>query len=184
MEVHSIGRFQLKGAAGPVDMVEMVLSHLAGRRLLLGQAGLPKSQKGKLLEPAQPESLIAAVNGIQLPGLGQLYRRQWEQQCAAAEASKAAAVVPVPHPGTQSHPAKQVMGHAGSDSRSISRQGSQRQLSFFARSPSVLAASAAALGVRAGSGTWAPQHNAANSNSSAVSAAQPQQSSTRMAGEQ
>lgn len=179
VEVHSIGRFQLKGASGPVDMVEVVLSHLAGRRLLLIDSGLPKGQKGKLLEAAQPgSSLMAAVNDVQLPGLGALYRRQYEQQCAAAAADGTG-----PHPGPQGQAAKQAATLAAADGRSAVRQGSQRQLSFFGRSSSSVAASAASLGVRMGSWTRASLHSAASSSSSALPAAQPECSSSREAGQ-
>eukprot|EP00775_Hariotina_reticulata_P007035 gene7035-7249_t len=185
VEVHSIGRFQLKGASGPVDMVEVVLGHLAGRRLLLIDSGLPKGQKGKLLEPAQPgSSLMAAVHDVQLPGLGAMYRRQYEQRRAAAAAMGAAAAVTAPHPGPQGQAAKQAATHAGADGRSAARQsGSQRQLSFFGRSSSSVTASAASLGVRMGSWTRASLHSAASSSSSALPAAQPECSSGREAGQ-
>lgn len=78
-----VGRFLVKGHAGPVEIVEVVLSHLSARRHLLPST-VSKNQKGRCIEVLSAK--LAVVPAVQLPGIAQVYRQQHEQRLAAAAA--------------------------------------------------------------------------------------------------
>jgi hypothetical protein len=85
VEVHQLGKFQVKGAAAPVEIVQVTLAHLAARRHLLQQLP-PKTPKGHCLQPLS--GLVASVSSIRLPGVAQLYKQQHQQQSAATAAAR------------------------------------------------------------------------------------------------
>jgi hypothetical protein len=93
MRTSSACRYTFKGAASAVTMVEVVATHLTPRRQQLQDpALLPKGPKGGLAEPQQ--GLVGRVQGVQLPGLANLYRQRYqERQAAAAVATAAAAAM-------------------------------------------------------------------------------------------
>jgi hypothetical protein len=82
VEVHQLGKFHVKGAAAPVEIVQVTLAHLAARCYLLQQQP-PKNPKGHCLQPLS--GLVAAVNCVHLPAIAQLYKQQLQQRIAALQ---------------------------------------------------------------------------------------------------
>lgn len=75
-----VGKFLVKGHSGPVEIVEVLLSHLSARRQLLGDNS-PKAQKGRCIQVQSGRT--AAIKAVHLPSIAQLYRCQHEQRMAA-----------------------------------------------------------------------------------------------------
>lgn len=89
VEVHQLGMYAVKGAPGPVEMVEVILSHLAGRRAaLLDTSTARPGGKGRLLTPLSAK--CAAVAGVTLPAVAETYRSVHDASTAAAAAATAA----------------------------------------------------------------------------------------------
>ncbi|KAF6263571.1 hypothetical protein COO60DRAFT_375346 [Scenedesmus sp. NREL 46B-D3] len=142
VEVHQLGRFQVKGAAGPVEVVQVTLAHLAARRHLLQQLP-PKHPKGHCLQPLA--GLVAAVDRVRLPGMAQLYQQQHQQRCSALTAAR------------QQHRGERLPAAAASTDLTL------RQRSVVSRASGVFGSMAAASG-RAFS--WAGSGHSLRSSSS------------------
>lgn len=155
VEVHQVGKFIVKGQSGPVEMVEVALSHLAARRHMLAEVP-PKSQKGRCIQPLSGH--IASVFGVRLPAMAQLYRQLHEQRKAAASAVAAAATATAAQ---------------GSFSETASGSLTLRQRSITARAGSVLGSIAAASS-RAFSWGGAGSLKSTGSGASSPRAATPQ----------
>jgi hypothetical protein len=83
-------RYDFKGAAAPIPMIDVCASHLVPRRQQLQDPALmPKGPKGGLVEPQQ--GLVDAVQGVTLPGLAHVYRHLHHMRSAAAAAAAGAA---------------------------------------------------------------------------------------------
>lgn len=165
-------RYNFKGSAAPIAMVEVVATHLTPRRQQLQDpAALPKGPKGGLAELQQ--GLVSSVQGVQLPGLAHMYRQLYQERQAVAAAAAAAAAgergkaafgvhrfmrnsLPMQHQGE--HPPNASPRGLGSVSSSGSQSVSARLGSMLARSFSARSrGSAGAAGRRVSEASTEPE---------------------------